>query len=127
MIQDDQPVVSLEQFRADVEELYATAHPLTRHIVFVGLTTVNEAESDPWVFNSGTSTLRWQNERIEQFDEVLRNFASENETHFIDVFEPFKAAQAQGRILHEDGIHPNAAGHQLIFEQVRPLVDELCN
>lgn len=119
MLDNGQPLSSPEQYRAELEELYAIARPLAQHIVFVGLEAVNEAESDPWLFNSGTHTLSWTNERIGQFDAMLQDFATEKNAHFVPIFKLFQETQIQGKTLHEDGLHPNAAGHQIIFEQVQ--------
>lgn len=122
MLDNGQPLSSPEQYRSELEELYTIAQPLAQHIVFVGLEAVNEAESNPWIFNGGTHTLSWTNERIGQFDAVLQDFVTEKSAHFVPVFKQFRDAQAQGKTLHEDGLHPNAAGHQIIFEQVQAII-----
>jgi len=125
MVSNGQPISSPEQYHADLEELHALAESIAQHIVFVGLESVCEAESNPWAFNSGSDAECWTNERIGQFDAVLKDFAAAKQAVFVPVFDVFSAAQAQGMLLHEDGLHPNAAGHRLIFEQVRPILDNL--
>lgn len=125
MLDNGQPLSSPEQYRAELEELYAIAKPLTQHIVFVGLESVNEAESNPWIFNGGTHILSWTNERIGQFNAVLQDFAKEKNAHFVPVFNQFCDSQAQGKTLHEDGLHPNAAAHQIIFEQVQAVIQKM--
>lgn len=122
MLEDGNPISSPEQYRAELEELYAVAKPLAQHIVFVGLESVNEAESNPWIFNSGTHTLSWQNERVQLFDNTLKAFAEEKGATYVPVFDLFRERQARGETLHEDGLHPNAAGHRLIFEQVSAAI-----
>lgn len=106
-------------YQAELEALYTKAKACAEQIVFVGLGTVDEAESAPWKFNTGTHELVWKNDRIQLFDTVLKAFAKAKSATYIPVFDTFIDQQQQGVSLHTDGLHLNAAGHKLIYEKVK--------
>lgn len=119
LLDNGQPLSSPEQYADDLKELYAVASKITDQLFFVGLTSVDEAESAPWKFNTGSHELSWRNDRIAKFDAVLQSFADQKRVGYVPVFEHFQERQAAGDILHADGLHPSAAGHRLIYEQVK--------
>lgn len=125
VIVNGEPAMSLETYQADLEELYALAKQHTNTIVFVGLEAVDESESAPWLFNSGTDELVWKNERIQEFDQALEKFAREKGVRYVPVFDEFRKRQEKGEKLHADGLHPNAKGHDIIFREVLPVFEEL--
>ena len=61
---------------------------------------------------------------IEQRPQVQK-VAAEQKLPFVPVFETFQAKMAAGENLLADGLHPNDAGHELIFQLVRPELDKL--
>ncbi len=125
VIINGEPAIGLEAYKADLEKLYIAAKRCTTAIVFVGLEAVDESESAPWLFNSGANELAWKNERIREFDRVLEHFAKEKGIRYIPVFDEFIKRQKQGEKLHADGLHPNSAGHEVIFQQVMPIFEDL--
>jgi lysophospholipase L1-like esterase len=121
---NDVPYSTPGKYRTDLETLYSKATAITNHIAFIGLTPVDEAESNPWIFNSGSDDINWNNQRIREFDHTLKDFAQEKAVHHVPILDAFLEQQAQKK-LHADGIHPNSEGHKLIFELVRPILDQL--
>ncbi len=124
-IVNGRPAMDVEVYRADLEELIAIAKKYTDAIVFVGLESVDESESTPWLFNSGTDELSWENKSIREFDHVLEDFAKEKVVRYVPVFDEFIKRQKAGEVLHADGLHPNSAGHEIILQQVIPMLDGL--
>lgn len=121
------PASTVEQFRNDLEGLFSVGSRHSDHIFFLGLTDVYEPESNPWVFNTGKDDLVWTNNRIAEFDKALSVFAKDKGATFISVFDTFTRRGQNGEELHADGLHPNAAGHRLIYEQVRAAMTDLLN
>lgn len=121
-ITNDVPFSSPEQYRNDLEELYAIATRHAQQVIFVGLPAVFEPESAPWKFNAGTDELSWTNERIEKFDKVLASFAKDKGASFVPIFDAYMRRQQNGETLHADGLHPDALGHRLIYEQVKAVM-----
>lgn len=96
------------------------ARQYSNKILFVGLTPCVEKRSNPVSWGDTGYT----NGRIKEFDETLREFCNENQVPFVEVFEPFTAAEA-GTELLPDSLHPNDEGHQLIADLVMPKFQEL--
>ena len=122
LLEDNEPISTPDTYRKDLGALYAIAQEYTREVVFVGLEAVDEAESAPWKYNSGTHQLAWRNERIHTFDEVLKVFASKHGAEYVAIFEAFMKRQEQGEKLCADGLHPNAAGHELMYRLIEPTI-----
>ncbi len=112
-----------EQYHDELDVLINGAQHYSEKILFVGLAPVNDKQCDPWpYYPAGNISLK--NERILQFEEVLRKTCIGKGIPQVQVFEKFKQEQ-NGRELLADGLHPNEAGHQLIAELVKPELDKL--
>jgi len=59
----------------------------------------------------------YKNEYIRKYDEIIKTVCEENKINFVEVFRKFKELNYQN--LLDDGLHPNSAGHQKIFEIVK--------
>ncbi len=103
-----------------LDTLHAAAIHYSNKILFVGLTPVDEKRTAPVFWDENI----WTNERITQFDKVLRDFCQKNSVAYVPIFETFQAKQQQKDLL-ADGLHPNDDGHQLIAELVKPALDKL--
>jgi lysophospholipase L1-like esterase len=113
-----------DNYKKDIEKLYEIASKYTDKMIFVGLTSVDEKESDPWVFNTGNSELSWMNNRIQAFDTKLKEFTNENHITFVEIFNDFMKQQQAEQLL-ADGLHPNSKGHQFIYERVKSALDDV--
>ncbi len=122
---DGVPYSSIDRYARDVSELYDVASQLSNQIIFVGLESVHEPESAPWLFNSGSQDLVWTNERIRLFDQSLKKFTLAKDATYIPIFEEFRKRQQQGVSVHAEGLHPNTVGHRLIYQRVKPVLDEM--
>ena len=52
---------------------------------------------------------------IKEFDNIIRDFASENNLSYIDIYSVFDGKE---ETLLIDGEHPNSDGHKLIFDKI---------
>lgn len=88
--------------------------------IFVGLTPCDETRTTPvsWV------DVSYENGCLQAFDRTLQATVEKHGGLYVPVFEKFQAAQAKKDLLF-DGLHPNAAGHTLLAELVRPSIDQL--
>ena len=59
------------------------------------------------------------------FDKVMQKTAAKYNCPYVGLFNPLMKAQKEGKRLFADGLHPNNAGHELIFQLVRPELDKL--
>ncbi len=107
-------------YQKNLEELHKQASGYTDKILFVGLAPCDEDRTTPVAWND----TQYHNKRIKQFDETLQKFCTKRNLAYIGLFDSLTKEQ-QKRELLRDGIHPNNEGHALIFEAIKPKVEEL--
>jgi lysophospholipase L1-like esterase len=112
-----------EEYAVDIQKIIDQAREYSQNILLVELPPCDESLTQP-VFWADVS---YTNERIELFNETLRRLAGKNNLPLVLVFEEFKKRLESGDDLLADGLHPNDAGHQIIFELVLPRLNELLN
>jgi len=117
------PFLTQEQYAANIESLVAQAKQFapTHRMLFVGLPPCDEARTTPVSWRDTSYT----NERIKQFDQTIQKVCAKLGTHYVPVFEPYQAQQATKGDMLLDGLHPDDAGHNLIYEQVKPALQNL--
>jgi lysophospholipase L1-like esterase len=103
-----------QRFREDLAELHQLASELTDRVMFVGFTAM-----DP----DGKATRQFFDlARVREFHRALARFALASGSQFVDVMEEFQALLDAGHRLLVDGVHPNDAGHEVIYRQVKPAL-----
>jgi len=105
--------VSLETFQKNLQEIQRLTSELVGQVVVVGIAPVVEERVQPMPW---APTLGYANTEIKRYDEALRQFASENGHVFIAMSDVFGNRIAD---YLPDGVHPNTAGHQLMFERIK--------
>lgn len=110
-----------EQFRNDLEKIIKISKEFSGKIMFVGLAACEEHRTTPVWWDD----VVWTNKRIFEFDKTLRKVCEMNNTLYVPVYGVFQKEMAEGHELFIDGVHPNNAGHELIFQFVRPELDKL--
>lgn len=88
-------------------------------VAFLGLTPVDESATCPTQWNPSVS---YYNNRIEEYDAIIRNLCEETGTPFIPLFDEWMEKD-YSKFL-EDGLHPNSEGHERIFEKVSSFLAE---
>jgi len=103
-----------QRFRQDLAELHRLASELTDRVMFVGFTAMDpKAEATRQFFDLA---------RVREFQQVLARFALDSGSQFVEVMEEFQALLDAGHLLLADGVHPNDAGHEVIYRQVKPAL-----
>jgi lysophospholipase L1-like esterase len=114
-----------EEFRASIRELLSTAKQFTDKVLITEVTPVNEAllnpKKNPW---DGTISY-FYNERIAEFSSIISEVAIAENVISVPLFEVAQEADWASRYLYTDGLHPNDAGHEFIYKQVRPKLEAL--
>lgn len=113
---------TLEEYGEDLNVLFASAAHYSNKILFVGMTPVDDELCSPWIHSSTGKSFK--NDRILEFEEILRKFCIDKKVPCVQIYEKFQALQAEQNLL-ADGLHPNDAGHRLIAELVKPELDHL--
>jgi len=108
------PWVTAPAYRENLLTLIEKARALSNHIIFLGLAHVDETKTTPINENEEF----YDNENIEAYDTVVREVCHENNAHYIPIVNVIGVEDL------DDGLHPNAHGHQKIFETVRAFLLE---
>lgn len=103
--------ISLEDFKNNIEEIINKAKNITDNIIFTDLRNCDESKTSPVYWGD----FYYLNKDIEKYSEILKGICEENEIPFIKI-------DKLEDDHFEDGLHPNAKGHQKIFLQVRDFL-----
>jgi lysophospholipase L1-like esterase len=110
----DNPAIGLEDFRKNITFLAESANEYTNHIIFVGLTLVDEQKTAPM------DNVYFLNDKIKIYNEIINKECQKRSITFLNITEEWSGFDYLN-LLSDDGIHPNEKGHQKIFEKIRPL------
>lgn len=105
---------------ANVRALIQRARACASLLCWVGLTPVDEARTTPlpWM-----PERAYRNATIAVFDAAIKQTAAAEAIPYIDLFHAWSADKAYAQLLL-DGIHPNAAGHEQIYERLKAFLLE---
>lgn len=109
------PRFPVELFSDRLEALATIGSERSRRLAFLGLTPVDERRSAPTPWNPEKYYLSG---RVELFDARIRAMCDARALPFLPL---------RGTLLPEhlsDGVHPNGAGHELLFRRVLGFLDE---
>ncbi|MFH0755342.1 MAG: GDSL-type esterase/lipase family protein [bacterium] len=106
--------ISDNSFKNNIEKLYETAKKFTPKIIFIGLTSVDETKTKSILWNTNIS---YTNERIKNFDKIIKNFCIKNNLKFISVNNLLKNSDLA------DGLHPNTQGHIKMFKKIKSEIE----
>ncbi|MEK7096034.1 MAG: GDSL-type esterase/lipase family protein [Patescibacteria group bacterium] len=121
-IQDGKERSNIDIYHKELRELIDKVRKFSDKILFVGLAPCDEELTIPVAWKKD---LHYTNQRIFMFEKVMREVCSEGKIPYVAVFETFKKRLEKGEDLFTDGLHPNDEGHELIFQLVRPRLDEV--
>lgn len=109
---------SIDQFIKNLHEIYARAKNISPHILFVGLTPVDDTKTNPvpWAPNKV-----YKNEYIAKYDQMLKSFCRESSIPFVDVFSVWREKNYIGWLY--DGVHPNKEGYDKLLQLISPRLE----
>jgi len=99
---NDSATISFEKFRENLKNLIKIAQKYSMKIVFLGLTSVNEAKTNPVPWNN----IFYKNEKIRKYNDFIKIVCKENKIYFIEI---------KNISLSDDDVHPDDKGHEKIF------------
>lgn len=118
---DGRPNSTPEAYRQELRQLIDKARNYSDKIIFLGLLPVEEIKTTPVPW----ADIHYTNERSWEFEQILREVCRQTGIVHLKLFEAFKTELDRGHDLYTDGLHPNNEGHLLIFERVRPVLDDI--
>lgn len=121
LFEKEEQLVPPQEFEQNINKLISMLKPLTDGLMFVGNAACDEKLTTPVFW----SDIHYTNEQMLAYEKIIESICREQGIKFVPVFSEFKASLDAGQDLLEDGLHPNDAGHQLIFELVQPELDKV--
>lgn len=119
-VDDGEPVVAEEGYRQNIDKILTMAKDLVGQVIFIGGQPVIEEVCNPWK----KPESYYLNERIRAYTEMAKEVAAVHDVPVVE-YEPEMSARADLRELYDDGLHPNAKGHKVIFDILQPKIDAL--
>ncbi|MBI2047594.1 MAG: SGNH/GDSL hydrolase family protein [Parcubacteria group bacterium] len=104
-------MVPPEKFKNNIEQIIRRARKITDNILFFDLKNCDESKTMPvpWI------DIYYTNENIKKYIQIMQEMCKKEQVYFLDIpdlkNEDF-----------DDGLHPNAKGHEKIFTQVKEFL-----
>lgn len=104
-------LVAPDKFRENLGEIIKRAKKITNNIIFLDLKNCDQSKTTPvsWI------DFYYTNDNIKKYSEILKDICLGNNILFLDL-------ELLNNKDFYDGLHPNAAGHEKIFIQVRDFL-----
>ena len=102
-------VCRVNGFRKD-HILINQAKKCSKKIFFLGLTRVVEEKTMPIPWNKGKY---YDNENVKKYDNIIKRVTTSHNLRYLNLFNFLNKEEL------EDGLHPNTAGHEKIFQKVK--------
>lgn len=105
-----------ESYSEELAQLIDVLKKSSEKIIFVSTVYVDETKTNPITTSHGNKYY-FTNARRKQFEEITKGLCAQNGIGFVDV--PVLEEEWRQKYLYQDGLHPNQAGHQLIFNAIK--------
>lgn len=110
----DHPEVPMDSFKVNLSILLQSAKQFSSTILALGLTRIEENKTTPCAWKPKKF---YEEERVKSYDAIIQEVSKEHGALYIPFYD-----QLEGSDL-EDGLHPNAAGHEKIFLAVKDFLN----
>jgi lysophospholipase L1-like esterase len=110
---DGKMVTDKKKFESNVRSIISWQKKVGGDAFFVGITPVYERKTRPVSYS--TTGKNFSNEKISEYNSILKKVCSEEKIIFVDVFERMLE---NSRNLFIDGVYPNNKAHGIILKSV---------
>lgn len=107
-------LVSPEKFEQNIEEIISRARKITENIIFIGFKNVDESKTNPVPW----ADISYINSEIQKYDSIMEKVCARNGIKYLSVFGLLEDDD------FADGVHPNSAGHEKIYQKVKAFLVE---
>lgn len=111
LIEAGKPWATPKSYGQKLALILSAAQDAKAQLLFVGLTACDEPRTSPVAWGD----YYYRNARIWEFEQTLRGFTMAHNLPLVALYEQF----LQRPDLLIDGLHPNEAGHSLIYSEVK--------
>ncbi|MCC6711701.1 MAG: NUDIX domain-containing protein [Candidatus Pacebacteria bacterium] len=110
-----QPITKLNIFKGNLKKLSDLAEKYTHRIIFVGLAKGDDKVTNP--LPQSTTGKSYDKANIVKYSQAIKEICEKENLTFIDLQDILTDAD------FADGLHPNVAGHEKIFQAVTKKLD----
>ncbi len=103
-----------EEFTENVQKIIAIARKHSKKVFFTGLMKVDDTLTQPW-----NEHEYWKTSDIERYDKIISEMCVAEKVDFLPLFDLISDADLS------DGLHPNEAGHEKIYQQIKSELEHL--
>lgn len=107
---------SPNEFKNNLSEIIKNARSLTSEIIFLGIAKGSDKDTMP--FLNSTTGKCYDKENIRIYNDIIKKICEKERVLFINILDKMTDNDFY------DGLHPNSAGHQKIFEIVKDFLIE---
>lgn len=118
---DSRNVTSLNRYGENLQHLIRIAKKHARYVVFVSAQPVDESKTTPVSWCPCYYFARDQS----VYHGVAKAVCQQEKVPFLDLMEEWQQAGDEYKRWLYDGLHPNAAGHERIFQSVKEFLMDL--
>jgi len=111
----DNPRIDLKKFEDNLNEIIKQGKKFTQEIIFVGLTKIDESKLMPIPWDN---TKYYDDENVSLYNAKVKEICEKNNLLFIDMEGVLENEDL------EDGLHPNAKGHEKMFQWIKDFLTE---
>lgn len=110
---NDTALVPLEKYQQNLLQLIKLARKYTEKIILIGPVPVDQVKVDPIPWSPEMS---YKTDLVKQYSEAMGKIAVAKKLKFVDLFNQLPSEYIQ---TLDDGVHPNTAGHRMIFDIIK--------
>lgn len=107
--------IPLDKFRENIQSIIDKSREISEGVMFIGFKNVDESKTMPVAWED----IYYINSEIQKYDQVMKDVCERNRIPYLDIFGLLEKED------FEDGIHPNAKGHEKIFVKARNFLKKL--
>lgn len=104
--------VPLEKYKNNLLQLIKLGKKYTGKIILISPEPIDQAKVDPIPWEP---TLSYKSDLVKQYNQTMKAVGKSESLKFVDLFNQLPPEYIQ---TLDDGVHPNVAGHKLIFQEI---------
>ncbi len=110
---EENHLVMPDAFKTNLEEIISRGKKICSNLIFIGFKNCDESKTMPVPWRD----IYYTNKNIQRYNDIMRETCERHGVLFLELF---------GTLNNEDftdGLHPNAAGHEKIFQRIKNFLE----